>query len=129
MPAQTARPGVHPAALTFAGVVLTTIVVLSFLPSTVVEPGKWNLGHAPAYAALVASMIFALAKAQRTPAVVILIGLAASLLGGTIEFLQPLVGRSTSLADFGYNVLGIVIAMVIFSSYARVTGHTGWRRT
>ncbi len=129
MPAQTARPGIHPVALTFAAVVLTAIVVLSFLPATVVEPGKWNLGHAPAYAALAASMIFALARTQRTPVVVILIGLAASLLGGTIEFMQPLVGRSTSLVDFGYNELGIVTALAIFASYARVTGHTGWRRT
>lgn len=123
-----ARFVAHPVILMFTGLVLGAILILSFLPPTVLVPGRWNLGHAPAYAALVVCMIFALAKTRRTPRMVVLIGLLASFLGGMIEVLQSFVGRTTSLVDFTYNELGVVTALATFAVYAWANGYIGWRR-
>lgn len=122
------RTVTHPAILTLAVAVLMAILILSFLPRTIVVLGKWNLGHAPAYATLVLCIIFAFSRTRRTPIILAAIGLAITLLGGTIELLQPLVGRSTSLVDFSYNELGIGTALIFYVFYARLERHLGGRR-
>lgn len=128
-PVTMSRTVAHPAILTLAAAVLTAIVILSFLPKTIVVLGKWNLGHAPAYATLVLCTIFAFSKVKRAPINLVLIGLAISLLGGIIELLQPLVGRSTSLVDFAYNELGIGVALIFYAIYSRLDRDIGGKRT
>jgi VanZ family protein len=104
-----------------SSLVFLAIIILSLFPGTVVSPGRWNLGHVPAYATFVICIIFSIAKNRRTPLGLLAIGLFTSLFGGGIELLQPVVGRHTSLVDFMYNELGILIALVLYSLYTYIT--------
>src|SRR3989344_3890759 len=97
------------------------IIILSLLPETVVSPGRWNLGHVPAYATFVICIIFSMAENRRTPLGLLAIGMITSLFGGGIELMQPVVGRHTSLVDFMYNELGILTALVLYSLYTHIT--------
>jgi len=41
----------------------------------------------------------------------------ATILGGAIEWIQPLVGRTESLLDFGLNELGVVLGAGLVAAY------------
>lgn len=84
-----------------------TIVVLSLLPGDDLPDIDLSdkIGHFLAYAEIV--LIGLLGYPRRTAAIAVLAGVAA--LGGVLEIGQSYVpGRSTDIADFAVNCLGIL---------------------
>lgn len=94
--------------------ILAVVLIASFLPASMVAPGRWNLGHLPAYLALTLVSLFAFSPYNRT--ILMVLGIAALFcaLGLLIEFLQPLVGRTSSLVDLMHNVIGVFTGVVVY---------------
>ncbi len=99
------------------GLTFLSILVLSLLPGGAPESDIgfswiWNFGHLPAYAVFAGVTVLVLSKrvpvdtATRWRA-----GLAVVSMAVALELLQPLVGRTASLADIGYGALGTVMGM------------------
>ena len=97
-----------------ACLVLVVVLVASFLPPSMVAPGRWNLGHLPAYFVLTVVTLFAWMPHKRT--VLVIVGIAALLcvLGLLIELSQPLVGRTSSLIDLTYNMIGVFTGVAVY---------------
>lgn len=96
----------------FAVFVFFVIVISSFLPGGSGMAGPWNLGHVLAYAVLTCATTLSLSPSRRTLGKMLLLGTGIALLGGMIEWLQPLAGRRTSWLDMISNGIGIVIGLV-----------------
>lgn len=102
---------------------LAGVLVLSFLPSGLVDPlrphirNSVDVSHLLAYALLAGTTISSVSRQvltlSRGAGMAIMIGL----LGLVIELLQPLAGRTTSIFDFTENVAGIACGMAIFYCY------------
>lgn len=110
---------------------LLLILVASFLPdgtqiAELATAGWWNFGHIPAYA-LFAGLTLAVV-AQRVALTFRLLATLAvglGLFGWTIEVLQPHFGRTASVADVAYDIMGILLAMAVFFFMGR--GGQVWR--
>lgn len=95
---------------------LIGVVTLSLLPETNpvvanVPPAWSDLAHVPAYALLVMLTILTIATCVRVSlGILVTIVLLVSLLGGVIEILQPLTGRTASMLDEAGNIAGTVLA-------------------
>ena len=102
---------------------LVSVLVLSFLPSELVNPIRLNIGnsvdigHLVAYALLAGATMLSVPRQALTLSRGAGIALMISLLGSAIELLQPLVGRTASVVDFTENVVGIVCGIAIFHGY------------
>lgn len=102
---------------TMWGLTFLSILVLSLLPggapeSDIGSSWIWNFGHLPAYAVFAGVTVLVLSK--RGPvdtATRWRTGLAVVSMAIALELLQPLVGRTASLADVGYGALGAVMGM------------------
>ena len=110
---------------------LLLILVASFLPegtaiAELATAAWWNFGHIPAYA-LLAGLTLAVVSQRVTLTFGLFVGLAVgvALIGLTIEVLQPHFGRTASVADFAYDMIGILFAMVAFFFINR--GGQVWR--
>jgi VanZ family protein len=96
------------------GLTFVSILILSLLPggapeSDIGSSWIWNLGHVPAYAVLSGVTVLVLAKRGPVDSSARWgIGLAVVSLAIALELLQPLVGRTASIADVGYGAFGAV---------------------
>ena len=88
--------------------------------------GWWNFGHIPAYA-LFAGLTLVVVSQRIKPTFGLLASVAVGLglFGLTIEVLQPHFGRTASVTDFAYDILGILLAMAAFFFMGR--GGQVWR--
>lgn len=87
-----------------------TILALSLVPEVGLASGalaapSTNWAHLPAY--LLLSVLATMYAAPRTAVSAMSLGLVLVAFSGAIELIQPLVGRSLSLKDFIFNVLGV----------------------
>ncbi len=94
-----------------------TIVVASFIPedapvAAYVSPVWGNTGHTALYMALTLCGISAMNGARRLPKA-LLAALIVSVMGLSIELLQPLFGRQMSYLDFVNNETGVLAAVVM----------------
>jgi VanZ family protein len=111
-----------------AALVLTGVLVLSFLPPDSVDPLRLqigdsiDIGHVVAYAVLAATMLLSRPRQSLTLWQGAAVVAAISLLGIAIELLQPIVGRTTSVVDFAENEIGIAGGIALFWAYRRVKG-------
>lgn len=107
---------------------VASIVALSFLPDTnaavaLVQPVWSDSAHVAVYALL--TLITLLLLEGRSPAslrVLILVVVGVSLFGGSIELLQQLVGRTTSVLDGTWNILGAIVGMCGYLVWVRRRG-------
>lgn len=105
---------------------LVGVLVLSFLPSDSVDPMRLNvgysvdIGHVLAYALLASATMLSVPRHALTLWRGIGIVFAISLLGLSIELLQPLAGRTTSVIDFTENEIGIAGGIAILYGYLLV---------
>ncbi|MFB6106905.1 MAG: antibiotic resistance protein VanZ [Halobacteriaceae archaeon] len=98
-----------------AAVVGASLVPGRFLPPESAAGGADKLAHALGSAAVAATVALALDDADRSPAVTLGAALVVAVaVGGGVELIQPLVGRDRSLADFGFDALGAVLAVVAY---------------
>ena len=95
-----------------AAAVLALIAVLSLLPASVVLPGRWNLGHVLGYALLTGVAGLAIPRARRTLGALLAMAAGVTLVGIAIEWLQPLVGRTTSWKDVLSNEFGVLAGLL-----------------
>lgn len=99
------------------GFTFASIAILSLLPADSPESQVgasfiWNFGHVPAYAVLAAATLLVLSKYRPVAGMArILTGLAVLSLAAVLELLQPLVGRTASIADVGYGALGAFVGV------------------
>lgn len=97
--------------------VFLSIVFLSLLPSTtpasqIGSAWLWNLGHVPAYAALTVVTLSVVGRcAPLTQRRRILVGASVMLFAVGLELLQPFVGRTASLTDTAFTLLGVIAGM------------------
>lgn len=107
---------------------VASIVVLSFLPDTnvavaLVQPVWSDSAHVAVYALLT---LITLALLEIRPPISLgvltmaVVGIA--LFGGVIEVFQQLAGRTTSLLDGAWNVLGILVGTCGFLGWVRQRG-------
>lgn len=107
---------------------LLTLVLASLWPEggrleAATEPALWSLGHVPAYALLTLLTLGMLA--QRAPLTLRRLWwwvAGLSLFGILIEVLQPYFGRTADVVDAVYNVIGILLAVVVFYTHRRWQG-------
>ena len=110
---------------------LLLILAASFLPegakiAELVNAGWWNLGHIPAYTLFAGLTLVVVAqRTSLTFGLLARLGIGIGLLGLIIEILQPHFGRTASVADLAYNILGIFLAMAAFFFIGR--GGQMWR--
>ena len=96
---------------------LIGVVTLSLLPETNpavahLPPALTNLAHVPAYALLTILTIITVAiRVRVSPGILVAIVLSVSLFAGAIEILQPLTGRTASMADEVRSIAGTVLAV------------------
>lgn len=99
---------------------LLLILAASFLPegakiAELAHAGWWNLGHIPAYTLFAGLTLVVVAqRTSLTFGLLASLGIGIGLLGLIIEILQPHFGRTASVADLAYNILGVFLAMVAF---------------
>ena len=110
---------------------LLLILVVSFLPegtriAALATADWWNFGHIPAYA-LFASLTLVVVSQRVKPTFGLFVGVIVGLglFGLTVEVLQPYFGRTASVVDFAYDILGILLAMAVFFFINR--GGQMWR--
>ncbi len=114
-------PSIHAVFRIASVLVLIAVLVLSFLPSDSADPMRvfsWNsvdLSHVVAYASLAGAALLSVPKLTLWQGIGIVVTI--SLLGGVIELLQPLVGRTTSVVDFAENEVGVAIGIAISCVY------------
>jgi VanZ family protein len=110
----------------FLAVVLLAVIGLSLNPRPEAILGRLSLydkaGHFAAYVVL---SFFAMRSIGRRGALPLVLAVAAcTALGGLIELIQPLVGRTMELGDFlvdlGGSAIGAVIAAAIAVALSRV---------
>jgi VanZ family protein len=85
-----------------------------------------KINHAIAYAFLAATGCFGFGAFSRRAQFVIVVSL--SLFGGLIEVLQPLSGRSASVADTLANQIGIGLGWLLAWKAASLLRHPRWSR-
>jgi VanZ family protein len=113
--------------------ILVGVLVLSFLPSELVDPVRphiWHsidIGHLLAYALLAGTTMLSVPRLALTLSRGVGIAIMIGLLGLAIELLQPLAGRTTSIIDFTENVVGIVCGMAIIYGYLFFTKRSAAR--
>lgn len=115
--------------------VMAAILIGSLVPESEAPgpdglmPQDWNLFHVPAYAALAVTSAWLLQARWRLtmPAAVGISLVFATVLGGAIEWIQPLVGRTESLLDFGLNEFGVVLGAGLVAAY-QISGQPARRR-
>ncbi len=102
---------------------LLLVVLASLWPEggrldAVTEQAWWSFSHVPVYALLTLLTLGMIA--QRFPLTLGRLWWSAtglSLLDILIEVLQPYFGRTADVADAIYNVIGILLAVVVFNFY------------
>lgn len=103
--------------------ILVGIVIMSFLPSELVDPLRphirhsIDIGHLLVYVLLAGAAMLSVPRHVLTPWKGTSIALKISLLGLVVELLQPLFGRTTSIVDFTENVVGTIFGMAIIYGY------------
>ena len=105
-------------AAAFAVLSGVTILALSLVPEVGLASGalaapSTNWAHLPAY--LLLSVLATLYVAPRTIAAGLSLGLVLVAFSGAIELIQPLVGRSLSLKDITFNVVGVAAGIALAS--------------
>lgn len=115
MPKQSTNQGNtfarHTMATIATGILAAAIADLTLAPQNLdildIRIGSDKLYHFIAFAALVfpCALLFARTLIWLLP--------AAMLFGGAIELIQPYVGRGRELADFGADVVGLLIGAVL----------------
>ena len=93
-----------------------TILALSLVPEVGLASGalaapSTNWAHLPAY--LLLSVLATVYVAPRTIAAGMSLGLTLAAFSGAIELIQPLVGRSLSLKDIIFNVVGVAAGIAL----------------
>lgn len=102
---------------------LAGVLVLSFLPSNLVDPvrphilGTVDIGHILAYLLLTGTAMLSMSRQRLTPWRGAGIALGIGLLSLAVELLQPLAGRKTSFIDLTENMVGIFFGIAIFYGY------------
>ncbi len=110
---------------------LLLILMASFLSdgakiAALVTADWWNFGHIPAYALFAGLTLVVVSQRIRlTFGWLASVAVGLGLLGLAIEVLQPHFGRTASVTDFAYDILGILLAMVAFYFMGR--GGQVWR--
>ena len=100
-----------------------TILALSLVPETGLASGalaapSTNWAHLPAY--LLLSVLATVYVAPRTIAAGMSLGLVLVAFSGAVELIQPLVGRSLSLKDIIFNVVGVAAGIALASLALRL---------
>lgn len=101
---------------------LVGVLVLSFLPAEVVDPFRLKvgdsteIGHVLAYTLLTSATMSSVPKPVLTLWLAVGVALSVSALGLGIELLQPLAGRTISMADFAQNEVGVAGGNALYFS-------------
>lgn len=99
-------------------VVFAAIVVASLIPEDLsgrelLSNRWWNWGHMPAYALLACMTVLLVARLRRvTVGLLLAVGAGVGAIGLLIEVVQPFFGRTLSVTDFAFNLLGVAIALL-----------------
>jgi VanZ family protein len=108
------------------GVLVVTVLSLAPAQTLPTLDLSDKINHAIAYAFLAATGCFGFGVSRLGTQLVIVVSL--SLFGGLIEVLQPLSGRSASVADALANQVGIGLGWLLARSAASLLRHPRWSR-
>ena len=109
-------------------IVLTIVLALSLFPVPEMPQlegvpfiDKWT--HMVMYAGLEGAICIDILRNRKsiTSRLCILLTLSAAMLGGIIELIQPLVGRSCELADFIADIIGTILCYIIILIIKKIT--------